>query len=207
MGWVRWPADAPGNPAILGGKGTALWALLRHGYPVPPAFALPVEACQLWRQAGQPDTLPGAVQTALAEAVARLQALAGGAPRLAVRSSVVAEDSALASFAGQLSTQLNVVAEHVAAAVPSVWRSADTTHVATYRQRLGSEAGCGWAAVARGDRSARIRSTRRGECESGHAPGAHGANDHRQWRHGRSVGSMKFSTRAREGKSGAGVVS
>ena len=81
------------------------------------------------------------MQTALAEAVARLQALAGGAPRLAVRSSAVAEDSAPVSFAGQLSTQLNVVAEHVAAAVLSVWRSADTTHVAAYRQRLGSEAG------------------------------------------------------------------
>ena len=83
------------------------------------------------------------MQTALAEAgpLARLQALAGGAPRLAVRSSAVAEDSAPVSFAGQLSTQLNVVAEHVAAAVLSVWRSADTTHVAAYRQRLGSEAG------------------------------------------------------------------
>jgi pyruvate,water dikinase len=53
----------------------------------------------------------------------------------------VAEDSAQASFAGQLHTRLNVVAEHVAAAVLYVWRSAETAHVAAYRQRLGGAAG------------------------------------------------------------------
>jgi pyruvate, water dikinase len=110
----------------FGGKAMQLGTALRAGLPVPEGVALAVRF----------------VEAAAAQnkrAIAELAALhASFEGPLAVRSSVVGEDSAEASFAGQHRTCLNVVSmAELIDAVREVWRSASSDSALAYRRRLG----------------------------------------------------------------------
>ncbi len=109
----------------VGGKGAGLSRLIRHGFPVPSTFIIPIRAfhslqSQLFRQLRtspadvKPEhlaemrqrilstPLPHPIQLAISKALARL------GNRVAVRSSMAGEDSRSASFAGLLDTYLNL---------------------------------------------------------------------------------------------------
>lgn len=83
----------PADPALLGGKGASLHAMMRDGIPVPPAFCVPPE----WDR-----SVPGAVD----ELLAARRAL--GCHQVAVRSSATTEDARSASSAGMHDTFLAV---------------------------------------------------------------------------------------------------
>lgn len=128
------------DPARVGGKAAALGRLAGR-WPVPPGFCVPADAHR--RLAGSARGAQGTAQRTLhrdvAAAYRRLGARAGRRrPRVAVRSSAVAEDGADASFAGQHETVLGVVgARSVAAAVGRCWESADTEAARAYRDARG----------------------------------------------------------------------
>ena len=87
-------------------------------------------------RSARPDGRGGAP----AEPLDRLagEGLAGdGPPRLAVRSSGVAEDGAAASFAGLHDTELGLVAEDVVPAVLRCWASLWSDRAVAYRTRRG----------------------------------------------------------------------
>ena len=110
----------------FGGKAVQLGAAIRMGLPVPEGVALAV--CFVEAAAAQDK-----------RAIVELAALhASFEGPLAVRSSVVGEDSAEASFAGQHRTCLNVTSETgLIQAVRDVWRSACSDSALAYRRRLG----------------------------------------------------------------------
>jgi phosphohistidine swiveling domain-containing protein len=122
--------------SVAGGKGASLAALRAAGFDVPDGFVITTRA---FRDAGG-GALPAALAAELARAYRRL----GG--RVAVRSSLVAEDGADHSFAGQLESCLNVEGEDAClAAVHRVYQSAQRASFAQYAARA---AGGGEAARA-----------------------------------------------------------
>lgn len=124
MSWVAL-ADA-GDERRFGGKAVRLGAALRAGLPVPAGVAL---------SASFVSDVAEADELALTELT---RALAGLPGPVAVRSSVVGEDSSAASFAGQHRTCLNLrTPAEVAVAVAAVWRSAAAPSALAYRERLG----------------------------------------------------------------------
>lgn len=125
----------------FGGKAHALARLLARGLPVPPGFAVDVEAYRRHSRAasakgGDPRTelLEQAVDGAVAEefhAAWRRYFEPGQA--VAVRSSAVAEDSPDASFAGQFHTELHVGSPADGLeALRRCWASCCTAHAASY---------------------------------------------------------------------------
>jgi pyruvate,water dikinase len=106
---------------LFGGKAVSLGAAIRAGLPVPGGVALSV----------------GLVDDVAAGAVDRLNDLLSGsrlpAPRVAVRSSAVGEDSRDASFAGQHATHLNVRRTGLVDAVRAVWASGRSEAAMAYR--------------------------------------------------------------------------
>lgn len=125
----------------FGGKAHALAHLLARGLPVPPGFAVDVEAYRRHSRAAgaegaDPRTavLEHAVDQAVAEefqAAWRTSFKPGQAA--AVRSSAVAEDSPDASFAGQFHTELHVAsAADGLQALRRCWASCFTAHAASY---------------------------------------------------------------------------
>ena len=119
---------------LFGGKSASLSRAIRTGLPVPPGFALSVDAVDAVVQAD------GGVIRSLEDTIASL-----GGP-VAVRSSAVGEDSQDASFAGQHATLLNV-RTHTALidAIGEVYQSAHS--------------GQAWEAVPRRFGSSRTAST------------------------------------------------
>lgn len=107
-----------------GGKAAGLRWLVRHGYPVPPA----------WVVVPGPD---GASHEAVATALA---GVVRDGQRYAVRSSAAVEDGSEHSFAGQFDSVLDVRGvDAVARAVATVVDSASTDSVETYaHERTGS---------------------------------------------------------------------
>jgi pyruvate,water dikinase len=121
----------------FGGKSASLGELLAAGIPVPPGFALAVEAMA-------PDGMPEPVRAAIARGYAALgdERVADGDAAVAVRSSAVGEDSAEATFAGQQETFLWVRGiEDVCARVADCWASLWSDTAVAYRERLGAAAG------------------------------------------------------------------
>jgi len=127
-------ADSPGFVTLaeardaesFGGKSSQLGRALAAGLPVPPGFALSVEALS-------------AVQQRQPAALARLREIfvSLGAP-LAARSSGIGEDAGDASFAGQHLTVLNIVdADALAAALTRVHDSAHAPAALAYRAKKG----------------------------------------------------------------------
>ncbi|ONK10127.1 PEP-utilizing enzyme [Streptomyces sp. MP131-18] len=108
--------------AALGGKAVGLAALLRAGLTVPDTWVVPVGADP---------------------AGAELKALAGVAPRWAVRSSATVEDGAALSYAGLFRSELDVPVDDLADAIAAVRASADSDRVAAYRERTHAGSGLG----------------------------------------------------------------
>ncbi len=116
------PPDNTAFPADrFGGKGAALHALSRAGFPVPPFVLLPH------------DELQGRTVDELADDWADKTSLFDEpGTRYAVRSSAIGEDGAARSFAGQFKTLLNVPFADVPAAVADVCASARSATVQAY---------------------------------------------------------------------------
>jgi len=155
MAYIRWfdgvrAADRP----TVGGKCASLGELISAGIPVPPGFAVtvdafgpglhdavaalpPADAAALVRATPVPATVAAAVRAAYADLCRR----EGGADvAVAVRSSAVAEDGEAASFAGQQETYLwTVGADDVVARVRDCWASLYTPQAVAYRSRLPAD--------------------------------------------------------------------
>jgi pyruvate,water dikinase len=164
---VEWLDGRAPDVARIGGKAASLDRLAGFGFRIPPGFCLTTDAfaAQLAtlsgsdRLAADPGILAdvatrtalvdamvsgplaAAVATELAAPLARLtDAFATGSvrgPRLAVRSSGVAEDGAIASFAGLHDTELDLTADGVPAAVLRCWASLWSDRAIGYRTRRG----------------------------------------------------------------------
>jgi pyruvate,water dikinase len=98
--------------ADLGGKGSALAWLQRHGYPVPPTWVVP--------PGREPD----------------LSGLDTGR-RYAVRSSANVEDGGHSSYAGQFLTELDLELAEIPAAVEAVRSSAGGEAIESYVDHTG----------------------------------------------------------------------
>ncbi|MGE0483458.1 MAG: PEP/pyruvate-binding domain-containing protein [Gammaproteobacteria bacterium] len=118
----------------IGGKAAALAALSEAGLPIPPWFALTVDAAGAagFANGDSPAGAEGAVQAMLAPALAEL-----GPGPYAVRSSAIDEDGRGHSFAGQLDSYLFVAAADVPARVVDVWRSGFSARLRAYRAEQG----------------------------------------------------------------------
>lgn len=165
--WIHDPeVRGVGDERTLGGKGAALCALAKEGFPVPSFFCVTTRVLHEIRQsrgeevvaglrtlAGLPVGDPGAAQLAreLSQR-ARARIRSGGlersvqdeietafarrfAPdvRVAIRSSVVGEDSAQSSFAGQMDTYLHVARDDVPDRVLDCLASAFSERALLYR--------------------------------------------------------------------------
>lgn len=116
------------NASRYGGKGAGLARLVALGFDVPPGFIVPARTAH--------EELPALWSRRLVEAFHML-----GGP-VAVRSSLVGEDSALASLAGQLESVLDVGDEEAfLAAVRHCYASARSTRVREYRRGLAARLG------------------------------------------------------------------
>ena len=129
MKHICWLSErAARERGVAGGKGASLAALRAARFEVPDGFVI---TTRVWREAAQGgDDLPSSCASAIVRAYRRL----GG--RVAVRSSLVAEDGADRSFAGQLQTRLGVDGdEALLAAVRDVYRSVQQASFAQYAAR------------------------------------------------------------------------
>src|SRR5439155_13024925 len=95
--------------AAIGGKGANLAALTRAGFPVPPGFAVTVEAWQAFCAAG---SVPAPLRRCILDEYARLRTPDGADASVAVRSSATLEDGRRWSFAGTQQTHLDVRGAH-----------------------------------------------------------------------------------------------
>jgi pyruvate,water dikinase len=112
----------------VGGKGLSLLWLARQEFKTAPGFIVATEAF-IDGQFGGAKT-----QSQIEEAIREAYQQLGG--RVAIRSSMVAEDSADASFAGQLDTHLNIEgADAVIQTVRACWASMANPRVSEYLKR------------------------------------------------------------------------
>jgi len=147
------------DPALSGGKGAGLAWLCQQQCKVPAGFVItthafreldlyggrvvsgkegPPSPAELARMRDQVMTtpIPSDVQRKIERAYSKL----GG--RVAVRSSMVGEDSSEASFAGQLDTVLGVAGEAaLLEAVRACWASLFNPRLWCYRQEVGATRG------------------------------------------------------------------
>ncbi len=161
---IEWLGAAGGDVRLVGGKAASLDRLARLGFRIPPGFCITTDAfrAQLAGIPGATAALAALPDEAARErltrtltdsmlapellervddAVARLLAepalAASGAPRLAVRSSGIGEDSSSASYAGLHETELGVLPAGVDAAVRRCWASLWSVPALAYRVRHG----------------------------------------------------------------------
>jgi pyruvate,water dikinase len=155
------------KPDLTGGKGASLALLRRRNYPVPPGFVITSRAFddvalalslevrpQYWsgaelaacRKQLVSCDIPRRLLAAVREAHLRLDG------PVAVRSSMIGEDSQLSSFAGQLDTILNVCNEQeLVAAIRQCWASVFNTRLAAYfreRECTSGDDGAGSCSTA-----------------------------------------------------------
>jgi phosphohistidine swiveling domain-containing protein len=153
------------QPALSGGKGAGLAWLCRQQCQVPAGFVITTRAFQeldldggpvAWGKEAPPSPaelagmreqvmatpIPSHVQHKIERAYRKL----GG--RVAVRSSMVGEDSSGASFAGQLDTILSVEGEAALfEAVRTCWASLFNSRLWRYRQEVGAAQGTAALAI------------------------------------------------------------
>lgn len=144
MAALRIVAGASGSPPdvrLLGGKAASLFALMGHGFDVPPFFVLTTAACQ--------SAVAGRVPHDMrAEILEAWRTLGGTHVACAVRSSSVAEDSAENSFAGIFETVLDVSGEDaLIAAIEHCWQSHRSQLAQAYRARRNVANDTGMAVI------------------------------------------------------------
>lgn len=139
-------ASPDAAPDGLGGKGARIHEMAAAGLPVPPAFCLRaglltrfLDETGLARRVGDQDLastrkmimsapMPAPIADVILDAYHELDR-----PRVAVRSSALAEDSAELSYAGQHDTLLDVSGdEALLEAVKACWASLWTRRAAAY---------------------------------------------------------------------------
>ncbi|MEX0786357.1 MAG: PEP/pyruvate-binding domain-containing protein, partial [Dehalococcoidia bacterium] len=160
-------AEAPDEPASVGGKGAALGRLARSGLPVPAGFVLSAGAFRAFLDANGLDhahdgasedevaarfraaSWPDPLRAEIASAYEALREGAGVVGPVAVRSSATAEDGSAASFAGQHATLLNVTSlDGVLESVLECWASLYRAEALHYREtRQVEDAGPAMAVV------------------------------------------------------------
>ena len=159
--------DEVGRQDVLlaGGKGANLGELVRQGFPVPPGFIVPAQACEEFFRSlslhEQCRSLGGLSQKDLDQRCAAIRnTISGGelSPDLsadimaaydelskrsgrpvmcAVRSSATAEDLGEASFAGQHQTFYYVEADGLIQMVKHCWASLWNPEAVSYREAQG----------------------------------------------------------------------
>jgi len=164
---VEWLDGSELDASRVGGKGASLNRLIRAGFRVPAGFCLTTDAFEtqvrslpgaaairsdpsrLGDDSIRATVVDALLASPLAEPLAdairpALDRLAGEAlggdgrtPRLAVRSSAVAEDGAGASFAGLHDTELGLAPNDVVPAVLRCWSSLWSDRAVAYRGRHG----------------------------------------------------------------------
>ena len=124
------------DPAIYGGKAIQLGQAIRAGLPVPPGYAVSVDAL-------------AALCRGDSEIAVRIEEIAGElGPPIATRSSAVGEDAVDASFAGQHATVLNLISPAaIVEGLREVYLSAHSGGAVAYRQRKKIEGPIQIAAV------------------------------------------------------------
>jgi phosphoenolpyruvate synthase/pyruvate phosphate dikinase len=121
------------DAATVGGKAASLSRLAAE-HPVPPGFALTVDALRLAAPDLARGTVPAHLRSCIRECYATL-----GHGRVAVRSSAIDEDGVAHSFAGQHATFLNIDGvQAIEQAVVDCFASPITEHALAYRTRVGS---------------------------------------------------------------------
>ncbi len=110
--------------SLVGGKAASLGELLQADLPVPAGFVVTTDAFRT-------DMTPDVVRQ-IQEEFDKL-----GAPRVAVRSSAMAEDSVDASWAGQLESYLNVTKDGLIEAIRRCWQSIESARATHYADEHG----------------------------------------------------------------------
>jgi phosphohistidine swiveling domain-containing protein len=136
------------DPSVAGGKGSGLARLNRAGFPVPPGFVIttaafrePLDAASKLNdlEAARRLSLDWAIPDAVRRSIFRARRRLGPGP-VAVRSSLVGEDSGAASFAGQLETVLDVEGDDaLLEAVRRVLASAFSERLRAYKGRTAAQ--------------------------------------------------------------------
>src|SRR6266700_596452 len=154
MTFVRWLHEYdPADRARLGGKNASLGELLAAGLPVPPGFAITIDAYQTVREHAEVRRAVGRLlagaegcdAAALEEISVAIRRSIEGVPLHdgvadAVRSSATSEDLPDASFAGEHDTYLWVRgAGDVLRHVTRCWSSLFTARAIAYRQQTGHD--------------------------------------------------------------------
>jgi pyruvate,orthophosphate dikinase len=99
--------DLTADRTVLGGKAWSITEMLRHGIPVPPAFALTTEECDRYYDGGR--VVPDDVLAQLPEAVGRLEDVTGRTFGGGERPLLVSVRSgAPTSMPGMMDTILNL---------------------------------------------------------------------------------------------------
>lgn len=107
----------------VGGKGASLGELIKAGLPVPLGFILTTEAFRKFNQEEMPVDVTEEI----------LQTFDGlGTPRVAIRSSAVAEDGEKTSWAGQLETYLNINRDELIEKIRDCWNSIKSERALSY---------------------------------------------------------------------------
>jgi phosphoenolpyruvate synthase/pyruvate phosphate dikinase len=161
---VAWLGAVEGTTSLVGGKAASLDRLARLGFRIPPGFCLTTRAFETQLEAipgiatALADLPADDARTRLADAftsaplvpaigaeldaaverlVGELEVIGDGAPRFAVRSSGIGEDSSAASFAGLHETELGVPPDGVEDSVRRCWASLWSAPAVAYRVRRG----------------------------------------------------------------------
>jgi phosphohistidine swiveling domain-containing protein len=136
------------DPSVAGGKGAGLALLIRARFPVPPGFVIttaafrePLDAASRLNdlEAARRLSLDWEIPDAVRRSIFRARRRLGPGP-VAVRSSLVGEDSGAASFAGQLETVLDVEGDDaLLEAVRRVLASAFSERLRAYKGRTAAQ--------------------------------------------------------------------
>lgn len=112
----------------VGGKGASLGELAKAGFPVPSGFVVITEAFKNFREQEFSEDFKEQIFKVFDEL---------SAPRVAVRSSAVAEDSPKASWAGQFETFLNVGRVELLGKIRDCGNSAQSERARAYAAQQG----------------------------------------------------------------------
>jgi len=137
VAWLGEPSSL--DATTVGGK-TANLGRLARSFRVPPGFCLDASAFDELRPALDGDAVARArLRELVTASYADLARRVGEpAPRVAVRSSAIGEDSGDASFAGQHETVLDVAGvDAIVDALLECWRSVYSERASAYRKQRG----------------------------------------------------------------------